>query len=83
MYTRRFSEAKIEFTKYSELSDEKILYKGLANFRGFVSPPPNNPQKRKEIIDKTRVQLAQKQYDILKTVESFKELELCQKMMFK
>ena len=63
--------------KYSEMPDKKIIALGVATFRDAKIDV-----QTKEEIDSLRTRLAQAQYNKLKNIESFKELEICQKMMF-
>lgn len=63
---------------YSQMPIDKIISEGLRTFRDAKFTSKNN----KKEIDNMRTRLAQRQYDKLHNVESFKELERCQKLMF-
>ena len=69
----------MNIVQYSKMSNKEILSKGMTTFRDASLFNVNS----KEQVDKMRTRLAQHQHDKIKNVDSFKELEKCQMMMFK
>ena len=84
MYKRIFESKKHTFKKYSELEDTMIILEGFKVLRGAKLPKKTDSiEEQRHDIDIIRTALAHKQYKLLKNVGSFKELEICQKMMFR
>ena len=69
----------MNIVQYSKMSNKEIMSKGMTTFRDASLFNINN----KEQVDKMRTRLAQYQHEKIKSVDSFKELEKCQIMMFK
>jgi len=86
MYKSQFREAKKEIPviKYSEMEDKYIILGAIATLRGArLLRDGTTPEEKRKLVDEMRTALAQRQHDKIKNVLSFKELELCQKMMFR
>jgi hypothetical protein len=82
-YHRIFREKTLSVIAYSEIDGIEIILESIKTIRGALIPrTTDSPQKKKEYTDKMRVELATRQHEKIHSVESFRELEKCQLMLF-
>lgn len=74
---------KQELVKYSEMADAMVMMRALQRIRGTILCKNDASEEEKRIhVNLTRLNLAKKQHKEIHNIESFKELEKCEKICF-